>query len=447
MKNMTEGSIFKNIIYFSIPMLLGNIFQQFYNVVDSIVVGRFIGKDALAAVGAGFPVMFLVIALIIGATMGSMVLVAQFFGAKDHENLAKMVDTTYIFLFFMSLAACVVGLLFSKNILLLLGTPSEIMRDAKLYMDIMFIGMPMMFGYNGLSAVMRGVGDSKTPLYLLIAASVINIILDLLFVVVFKWGIAGAAWATVISQGFSFLGGMILLHLKKSILAIRIGQMTFNNRLFIRSIQIGIPSGIQQMAVAFGLMALTRIVNGFGTNALAAFTVAGRIDSFAMMPAMNFSIALSTFTGQNIGAGRIDRVKKGVTVTMLISSIVCVFITILIISFKKQLILLFNNDPLVVAIGMEYLFIVSIFYIVFSVMFVYNGALRGAGDTLIPMIVTIMALWAVRVPASYLLSRTMGTAGIWWGIPIAWMIGAAMSFAYYQTGTWKKKVKLIKDTN
>ncbi len=441
MKDMTRGGIVKNIIFFSIPMLLGNVFQQLYNIIDSIVVGRFIGKGALGAVGASFPVMFLIIALIIGATMGSMVLVAQFFGAKDHVNLIKIVDTTYIFLLAMSIVAAVSGLIFSKSILRLLGTPESIMPDAKTYMEIIFIGMPLMFGYNALSAVMRGVGDSKTPLYLLIVASLVNIVLDLLFVIKFKWGVAGAAYATVISQGISFIGGVIYLHLKKSMVAVRMRTMQFDLKLFIRSIKIGVPSGVQQMAVAFGLMALTRIVNGFGADALAAFTVAGRIDSFAMMPAMNFSIALSTFTGQNIGAKQMDRVYEGVRSTLLISSIVCVFITLVIIIFKHALILLFNNDPEVVRIGTEYLLTVSTFYIFFSVMFIFNGALRGGGVVVLPMIITIAALWGIRIPLSFVMSRFMGTAGIWWGIPIAWVIGAACSSIYYKFGNWERKIE------
>lgn len=439
MKDMTEGSITKNIVYFTIPMLLGNFFQQFYNIADSIIVGRFIGKEALGAVGIAFPVMFLIIALIMGATMGSMILIAQFYGSKNMDKLRKTVDTTYIFLFIMAIVSTAAGLIFTDTILDLLKTPEGIYEGARIYIKIMFAGMLPLFGYNGLSALMRGVGDSKTPLYLLIIATVLNVFLDILFVAKFNWGIAGASWATVISQGFSFVVGLIILHNKNSILKVKF-LMKFDNELFFKSIKIGIPSGIQQMAVAAGFMALTRIVNDFGTNAIAAFTAAGRIDAFAMMPAMNFSMALSTFTGQNIGAGKIDRVKKGLHSTVILSSVVCLFITALLVLFGKYLVAFFNTDPDVIKIGNEYLVIVSMFYLAFSLMFMYNGLLRGAGDTVIPMIITIFALWAIRIPVSFFLSGKMGTAGIWWGIPIAWCIGALFSFIYYHTGRWKRLV-------
>lgn len=440
MKDMTEGNITLNIFLFSVPMLLGNVFQQLYNVVDSIIVGQYLGKNALAAVGAGFPIMFLLIAIIMGATMGSMVLISQFFGAKDNENLRKIIDTTYILLFIMSIIVTVAGLLTSEMILSLMKTPDDILKDAKLYLDIMYIGVFTMFGYNGISAMMRGVGDSKTPLYLLIVASFLNILLDLLFVMVFKWGIAGAAWATVIAQGFSFIIGLVILAVKKSILKIRFTSMQFSRSLFTKSLEIGIPTGIQQMAVATGMMALSRIVNGFGTGAIAAFTAAGRIDSFAIMPSMNFGLALSTFTGQNIGAGKVDRVNKGVTATFIMSIVVSLLTTIVILAFSRDLIGLFNKDPEVIDIGSEYLFIVGLFYVVFSIMFIYSGVLRGAGDTFIPMLITVSSLWFIRVPISYALSKVMGTKGIWWGIPIAWLIGAVFSFIYYKSGVWKKKI-------
>ncbi|HBD93965.1 MAG: MATE family efflux transporter [Spirochaetes bacterium GWF1_31_7] len=441
MKNMTEGSITKNILYFSIPMLLGNFFQQFYNIVDSIVVGRFVGKEALGAVGIAFPVMFLIIALIMGATTGSMILIAQFYGAKKMDALRRMVDTTYIFLFLMSIIATIAGLLLSPYILQILKTPDSIYQGAKTYIDIMFIGMLPLFGYNGLSALMRGVGDSKTPLYLLVIAAILNVFLDILFVAHFRWGIAGASWATVISQGVSFVFGVIILFQKKSILSIRL-KMYFDKALFSKSIAIGIPSGVQQMAVALGMMALTRIVNGFGTNAIAAYAAAGRIDAFAMMPAMNFSMALSTFTGQNIGANKIDRVKKGLTSTLFMSTVFCLIITTIIMVFGKNLVSMFNSDPDVISIGNEYLVIVSAFYVVFSIMFIYNGLLRGVGDTFIPMIITIFSLWAIRIPTSAILSGFMGTKGIWFGIPIAWLIGAVFSSIYYYTGRWKTKIAI-----
>ena len=327
-----------------------------------------------------------------------------------------MVDTTYIFLLVTSIVASIIGLIFTPVILDVLKTPEAVYQDAETYIRIMFLGMIPLFGYNGLAALMRGIGDSKTPLYLIIIATIINIVLDLLFVAVFKWGVAGASWATVIAQTVSFLAGVVLMQKKKSILRINILNPVFDTTLFWKSLKIGLPSGVQQMAVATGMMALTRIVNGFGDNAIAGFTAATRIDSLAMMPAMNFSMALSTFTGQNLGAGKFERVRKGLGRTIIMSVIVSIITTVFILLSGKLLVGLFTNDPEVIAIGYEFLLIESPFFVIFATMFMFTGFMRGLGDTFIPMIMTIMSLWLVRIPISAILSKYFGTAGIWWGI-------------------------------
>jgi putative MATE family efflux protein len=439
MKDMTVGNEGKLIFYFALPMLLGNVFQQMYNVVDSVIVGNYIGKNALAAVGASFPVIFVLISLIIGISSGSTIIISQYFGAKDYKKVKVTMDTMFIFLFFASLTITVLGLLFSRNIFEIMNLPKEILPEAITYFNIFISGAVLLFGYNGVSAALRGMGDSKTPLYFLIISTILNIILVLLFVVVFHWGIAGTAVATVIAQGVSFLISVIYLNKYHSIIKFSIKDFTFDKEIFIKSIKIGIPSGLQQTFVAIGMMALIRIVNGFGTDAIAAYSVAGRIDSFAVMPAMNFSMALSSFVGQNIGANKTERVKKGFQATMLMTGIVAISITLFAIFFGEAIMSLFTNDQNVIKIGESYLVIVSSFYIVFSFMFVVGGVLRGAGDTLIPMFITLLSLWLLRVPLSWWFSRTYGTDGIWWGIPIAWVFGFVMSYAYYLTGRWKRK--------
>ena len=439
MKDMTVGNEGKLIFYFALPMLLGNVFQQMYNVVDSVIVGNYIGKNALAAVGASFPVIFVLISLIIGISSGSTIIISQYFGAKDYKKVKVTMDTMFIFLFFASLSITVLGLLFSRNIFEMMNLPKEILPEAITYFNIFISGAVLLFGYNGVSAALRGMGDSKTPLYFLIISTILNIILVLLFVVVFHWGIAGTAVATVIAQGVSFLISVIYLNKYHSIIKFSIKDFTFDKEIFIKSIKIGIPSGLQQTFVAIGMMALIRIVNGFGTDAIAAYSVAGRIDSFAVMPAMNFSMALSSFVGQNIGANKTERVKKGFQATMLMTGIVAISITLLAIFFGEAIMSLFTNDQNVIKIGESYLVIVSSFYIVFSFMFVVGGVLRGAGDTLIPMFITLLSLWLLRVPLSWWFSQSYGTDGIWWGIPIAWFFGFVMSYAYYLTGRWKRK--------
>ncbi len=445
MIDMTKGGTAKLILTFTIPMFIGSVFQQLYNVVDSVIVGKFLGKEALAAVGAAFPVMFLLVALIMGATMGVTVMISQNYGAKNHENVKKCIETAYIFLAVTAVAVTAAGLLLGDQILRLLKTPAEIFDNARVYIRVIFSGVFFLFGYNSISAILRGLGDSKTPLYLLIFSAFINVLLDLLFVVVFKWGIRGAAVATVISHGFSFLGGVVYLQRINPLFKVDYLKLRFDREIFMNSIRIGLPTGIQQMFVAAGMMALTRIVNLFGTEVLAAFTAAGRIDSFAMMPAMNLSMAMSTFVGQNIGAGRHDRVRGAIKTALFMSGCIAVTISVIVIVFSASLLRLFTNDEAVISIGRNYLVITGGFYLAFMVMFIFNGALRGAGDTLIPMFITLLSLWLIRIPVSVFLSGRMGTDGIWWGIPVAWVAGALLSWFYFSTGKWKAKV-LVKQS-
>jgi len=438
MKDLTTGPEGRLIWNFTVPMLIGNIFQQSYNIIDSVIVGRALGKSALAAVGASFPVLFLVVALIMGVTMGFSIIISQYFGAKDLARVRRAIDTVYIFLFFASLAATAIGLAASGPILLFLKTPAEIMPQAVIFLRIMFAGILFIFGYNSISAVLRGLGDSKTPLYFLIISTLLNIVLVMLFVLVFKWGIAGSAWATVLAQSASFVMGVIYLNRTHPVLTFRLKGLRFDREIFKKSLAIGLPTGVQQVLVAAGMMALSRIVNGFGTNAIAAFTAAGRIDTFAVMPAMNLSAAISSFVGQNIGAGKMERVKHGLRAALLFSGAISLATTLGIVLFNRHLISMFNSDPAVVAIGTRYLLIVGGFYVVFSSMFVLTGVMRGAGDALVPMFVTILSLWAIRIPVSAWLAGRLGTDGIWWGVPIAWTAGLILLTAYYRTGRWKR---------
>jgi putative MATE family efflux protein len=282
-------------------------------------------------------------------------------------------------------------------------------------------------------------GDSKTPLVFLIISTIINIVLDLLFILVFDWGIAGAAWATVISQAGAFITAVIYLNRNHAIVSFNIKEWIFDWEIMRHGIRIGLPSGLQQTFVALGMMALMGIVNTFGTDVIAAYSVGGRIDSFAALPAMAFSAALATFTGQNLGAGKDARIKNGLIATTIMASVFCIFTTILIILFRQPLVGLFNQDPEVIRIGSQYLTIVNVFYVLFVLMFVMYGVLRGAGATLIPMFISVLSLWVIRIPIAAILSKHYGEIGIWWSIPIAWAIGLAGSVIYYLSGKWKGK--------
>jgi len=295
------------------------------------------------------------------------------------------------------------------------------------------------FGFNGVSSILRGLGDSKTPLYFLIIATLFNIAFDFLFILVFKWGIAGAAIATIIAQGGAFVTAIFYLNRTHKILKYSLKDLTFNWHIFRQTLRIGLPSGIQQSLIAVGVVALNIIVNTFGTNVIAAYSAAGRIDSIAAMPAMNFSAALSSFVGQNLGAGKLVRIRRGLTSTLVMSSLVCLILTFGIATFGKELMSLFTTDAEVINIGEQYLIIVSSFYILFSTMVVFNGLLRGAGATLIPMFITVFSLWIFRIPAALFLSQLISEQGIWWAIPIGWAIGLLGSVGYYFSGQWKAK--------
>ncbi|MCT4601711.1 MAG: MATE family efflux transporter [Marinifilum sp.] len=439
MKDFTSGNVTKLIFNFTLPMLLGNVFQQLYNVVDSIIVGKVLGKEALASVGASFPIIFTLIALLIGIGSGFSIVISQFYGAKDIGSVKRSIDTMYIFLFVAGLLVSVFGIYYSEELFLLLQLPVELIPQATTYLNVYMAGMVLFFGFNGTSSVLRGLGDSKTPLYFLILASLFNILFDVLFVMVFKWGIAGAAWATVIAQGGAFVTGIIYLNRTHKIMKFSLWKLGFDKDLFIKSLKIGLPSGVQHTFVALGMMALLGIVNTFGTDVIAAYTAAGRIDSLAMMPAMNFSQAVAAFVGQNLGANKIERVRKGFKATFLMSNLFCILMTAIIILFGSQLMTMFTTDPNVIAIGEKYLIIVSSFYLLFSSLFTTNGVLRGAGDTLIPMFITLFSLWIIRIPGAYFLSAEIGETGIWWSIPIGWSMGALLSYLYYLTGKWKSK--------
>ncbi len=446
MKNLTEGNSGSLIFKFAIPMLIGNVFQQLYNIVDSIVVGRYVGKEALAAVGASFPLIFMLISFVVGVAMGTTIIISQYFGAKDMKMVKRSIDTMYIFLFFASIIVTILGITLSGPIFRLINLPEDVMPQAIAYFNVYLTGMIFFFGFNGISSVLRGLGDSKTPLYFLVIATLMNIALDLLFVAVFKWGVVGAAWATVISQAGAFISGIIYLNRTHEVVKLNSLKLVFDRAIFRKSLMIGLPTGLQQTFVSMGMLAITRIVNGFGTDVIAAYSAAGRLDSLAGMPAMNFGAALSTFVGQNLGANKPERVRQGFKATLMMSGALALVTSLFVIVFRQQLMHLFTDDAAVISIGADYLVIVSSFYIFFSTMFVIGGVMRGAGDTLIPMFITLFALWAIRIPAASILSRYFGVDGIWWSIPVAWFIGMLLSYLYYLKGNWKKKVVVNRST-
>lgn len=453
MKDLTKGSVGKSIILFAIPMLIGNVFHQLYNITDSIIVGKYVGHIALAAVGASFPILFTIIAMAGGVTMGSSILISQYFGAGKLKDVKISSDTIQVFLIISSIVFSIIFFIFSRPIFNLLSIPEEVLPQAIRYFDIIILTTLLpSFATFGISAVLRGMGNSVTPLYFQIGSVVLNIALDLLFVLTFGWGIEGAAWATAISSVAGWLSLWAYVNRKMESLvgfSADFRKWKFNSQNFRLAIRIGLPSGIQQTLVGLGSMALLSIVSPFGTPVLAAYTAAGRVDMFVSMPSMNLAAALSTFVGQNLGGQRLDRIKAGLKQTLIYSTIFCAFLTLVVIFFGDEIMWLFTeqNSPHydeIIRTGKEYLVIVSSFYIVFTTMFVVNGVIRGAGATFVPMLITTLSLWVVRVPLAYILSQHFGESGIWWSIPIGWTIGCAGAIIYYRSGLWKKhRVKAV----
>lgn len=444
MKDFTAGKEARLILLFSVPLVLGNICQNLYNVVDSIIVGRFLGKEALGAVGASFPIIFTLISLVIGVGSGASTVISQYFGAKKIDEVKRTIDTLFIFFLGSSVIITILGILFSRQIFQIIGLPEDIIPEAVSYLNVYLLGMFFFFGFAGISSILRGLGDAKTPLYFMVIATINNILFDLLFVVVFKWGIEGAALATILSEGGAFITAAIYLNRKHPIIHLSFRKYSFDAEIFKSCMRIGLPTGFQQSFIAIGMLAIMSIVNGFGTNAVAAYSAAMRVDAFVKMPAITFSSALSTFVGQNLGAFKEQRAKTGLKATILFSTIYCIIITAIIVFWGNHIMSLFSADPEVISIGEDYLVIVSSFYLMFSVMFSLTGFLRGAGATMIPMISTFTALYIIRIPAAKFLSQLMGVNGIWWAEPMGTFVGMIILLWYFRSEKWRGKVVVRK---
>lgn len=439
MKDLTTGHEGKSIFFFAMPMLIGSLFQQLYNTADSIIVGRFIGKEAMAAVSGANPIMFLLVAALMGVSLGFSILVSQFYGSGDLKKVKATIDTTYILLFIGSILISILGIVFGGPMLKLMNTPESIFAQSKLYLTIIFSGILFSAGYNSVSAILRGLGDSVTPLYFLIIATILNIVLDLTFIVVLRMGVEGVALATIMAQAVSFIISIIYLNKKHEVLKFKIKGIVYDNKIFKDGLRLGLPSGVQQMLFSIGNMALQFLVNSYGTSAMAAFGAGLRIENFISLPIMNLGSAVSTFVAQNIGAGENERVKKGIRESIKMTLVLAVTVIALILLFRENLIALFNTDKDVIKIGSSYLFIIGPFFLFIGTSFVLSSAMKGAGDSMFALISSIVSLWLGRLPASYMLSKFFGTDGIWMGIPFGWTLGLIVTVIYYKKGHWKTK--------
>ena len=402
--DLTEGKVWKVIVRFALPLLVGNLLQQFYNITDSIIVGQFLGKEALAAVSASFFIYYFIISLVIGVGSGTTVVISQLFVAKQYQKVQLAFSSFFIFMLVGGIILSIAGIIFAEPVFRLTNTPEEVIPQAVAYFRIYIGGTFLFVTFNSIISILRGVGESVRPMLFILITTVLNIAFDLLFILVFKWGIEGAARATVVSQGIGMCIALAYVNNTHPLLSIKKQDMLFDWKLFKESLKIGLPTSVQQCAIALGLIALLGIVNSFGTNTLTAYGAAGKIDTIITQAVLTLSGALAAFCGQNIGAGRLDRVKKGVQFTMYTNIALGLLTFAAVYLFGNEMMRIFTKDIDVVAIGKEYLLIIGGFFIVHGALNVYNGALRGAGDTLFPMITSLVCLWLIRIPLAYYLS-------------------------------------------
>ena len=440
--DLTEGKVWKVIVRFAVPLLVGNLLQQFYNITDSIIVGQFLGKEALAAVSASFFIYYFIISLVIGVGSGTTVVISQLFGAKQYQKVQLAFSSFFIFMLVGGIILSIAGIIFAEPVFRLTNTPEEVIPQAVAYFRIYIGGTFLFVTFNSIISILRGVGESVRPMLFILITTVLNIAFDLLFILVFKWGIEGAARATVVSQGIGMCIALAYVNNTHPLLSIKKQDMLFDWKLFKESLKIGLPTSVQQCAIALGLIALLGIVNSFGTNTLTAYGAAGKIDTIITQAILTLSGALAAFCGQNIGAGRLDRVKKGVQFTIYTNIALGLLTFAAVYLFGNEMMRIFTKDIDVVAIGKEYLLIIGGFFIVHGALNVYNGALRGAGDTLFPMITSLVCLWLIRIPLAYYLSSWLGRNGIWWAIGISITIGLIVTFVYYKIGFWKRRRRI-----
>ena len=442
---MTEGTIWKHLVKFAFPLFIGNIFQQLYNTVDSIVVGNFVGADALGAVTSTIPIVITLIGLAIGFTMGSSVVISQYFGAKDTENLRKSTHTATSAMFLLSLVFAAIGYLATPSLLRMMNTPESVFREAVVYLRIFSLGLTGMIMYNMGSAILRAVGDSKRPLYFLILASILNIFLDLLFVIEFSLGVAGVAYATIISQ---FVSGIIIfwiLFRSNELHSLRWHEMKIDRRILRQIISVGLPAGLQMAVTSFSNVFVQAYINAYGAASTAGWGIYSRIDAFVILPTQSMAMSVTTFVGQNAGARRPDRIHKGLLTGLCLSwSLSACIITMLYI-FAPYIAGLFNQDAAVLSFAVLFIRLNSIFDPVNATNQIEAGALRGVGDSRTPMIIMLMSFVVLRQIYLFIISRL--TDSIYFiaiGYPIGWFVCTAlMTFHIFRIG-WDKKLEALK---
>ena len=437
---MTSGNIYKKIALFAIPLLLGNFFQLMYNTIDSIVVGNYVGKEALAAVGASTPIINLLIAFFQGLATGAGVVVSRYYGARKQEEKSKAIHSFLLFSILFGIALSIVGYFVSPVILRMMNTPSDYYNDADGYLAIYFLGATFLIVYNAGTGILQAVGDSKNPLYFLIATSILNIFLDLLFVKGFGMGVDGAAWATIISECISMLLVINLLMRTKNEYKVTLKNLKIDFSILKQIVEIGVPAGLQGMIVSVSNVIVMAYINQFGSSGVAGFSCSNKIDNFMGLPVNSLMLAITTFVGQNLGARQYERVKQGVRAALVMSISIVVTLGVFVFLFSDSLMRIFTSDMDVIEDGTIILRIMCPCYIFLCFHQVYSGALRASGRSSVPMITSIIAFVLMRqifLAVAIPLYHHISIIGI--GYSFTWAMAALMTGIYYFTSNWLQK--------
>ncbi len=437
-KDLTEGKPQKILWQFSIPMFVSVIFQQLYNIADSVIAGKFAGENALAAVGASYPITMIFMAIAVGSNIGCSVVISQLFGARDYAKLKTAVSTTIIFSAVLSIILTALGLISSVGLMKLIQTPENIFAEGDLYLKIYIAGFLFLFLYNIATGVFNSLGDSKTPLYFLIGSSLGNIVLDLLFVAVFHWGVAGVAWATFLAQGIACILSLITLKSRLQSIPSKDISELFSLSMLKTIGRIAIPSIFQQSFISIGNIFIQGLVNSCGSSVIAGYSAAVKLNTFMLTSVTTLANGVSSFTAQNIGAGKQERVKEGFNAGIILAWLVTIPFFLLYFFLGKTMILLFMDSQSTVALdtGRVFLRVVSPFYFVIALKLTADGVLRGAGAMRQFMICTFTDL-ILRVILAYILAVPLGSTGIWLSWPLGWGVGAVMSYGFYKSGCWR----------
>lgn len=435
--DLTHGSIVKAIILFSIPLLIGNLFQQLYNAVDSYVVGNYVGTNALAAVGASTPVINMLIGFFMGISTGAGVVIAQYFGAEDIKKMRLAIHNSMALTVVLGIALTIIGLICTNPLLQAIGVPLEVFSQASLYLAIYFWGLIFVMIYNMGSGILRSVGDSKRPLYFLIFSSVVNIVLDFLFVKGFGWGVAGAGYATLIAQAISALMVMYVLMKTNENYQLVLSEIGFKKDILLKIIKIGLPTGFQQSIVSLSNVIVQSYINVYGSSVIAGYSVTIKIDGFVNLPLQAFNMAVTTFVGQNIGAKQYERVKKGAYMTTFLAMLTIGIFVILMYLFGRHFIALFNQEKAVIDAGRLMQLVFLPFYIFLPINQVINGVLRGAGRSSVPMYVMVFSFVVLRQIYLFIVTRFTSNIGyVFFGWPVTWIVCSIIFIFYFFKVDW-----------